>query len=163
MPVKSLHSEYCIISTRSSVVQPLYSKKSKYKIHTLCNILPPPKQWHSSSLFTRGKGQNLVIRLLKTPLGFLNFSTRKMPSFPGWISLMTGVGYCNGLVLSSLIRTRSPGCRLGKILCQRWSCCGLWNYSVDKSCQSCHISFWYVCHLECLLQMKLIKSAAGNC
>jgi len=77
--------------------------------------------------FTRGKGQILVMGRLKFPLGVLSVTTRMMPSFPGCTSVITAVGQWSGVVLSSLSRMRSPGCRFGTVLCHRWHCCRPWR------------------------------------
>ena len=50
---------------------------------------------------------------LNVPFGVLSVTTRTLLSFPGWVSVITAVGQCSGVVLSSFNRTRSPGCRLG--------------------------------------------------
>ena len=49
---------------------------------------------------------------LNVPFGVRRVTTRTMPSFPAWVSVMTPVGHWNGVMLSSLNRTRSPICRL---------------------------------------------------
>jgi len=99
---------------------------------------------------------------LNTPLGYLIVTTPTMSSFPGCMSVITAFGQRRGAVLSSLSRTRSPGCRLGDFLCQRWSFCRLWRLSKDQRCQNCCNCCWYVCHLEILLHLTSLKSAAGN-
>jgi len=71
------------------------------------------------TLFTRGKGQIFIMGRLNTPLGVPIVTTRTMPSFPGCMSGITAVGHWRGAVLTSLSRTRSPGCTLGDVLWQR--------------------------------------------
>ena len=82
------------------------------------NILRPHEEVTYSEL-TSGEGQILDMGRLEVPFGVLSVTTHMMPSLPGCTLVITAVGHWSGVVLSSLIRTRSPGCRFGTALCHR--------------------------------------------
>jgi len=90
-------------------------------------------------------------------------TTRTMPSLPGWTLVTTAVGHWSGVVLCSLSRTWTPGWWLGFVFIQRGRCCRLWRLSADQRCQNSCSCCWKDCHLESLLHLKLLRSAAGNC
>jgi len=43
------------------------------------------------------------------------------------MSTMTAVGQWSGVMMSSLTRMKSPGCRSGNVLSQWWHCWRLWR------------------------------------
>ena len=68
-----------------------------------------PKKMSLQSLFPRGSGKIFVVGRLYVPFGVQKVTTRTMPSFPAWVSVMKPVGHWSGVMLSS--PNRSPICR----------------------------------------------------
>ena len=117
----------CVMQRGHDLCNHLQERKLKLNNSALSGTYRhPQKQWHYSSLFPRSKGHIFIMGRLCTPLGVLIVTTRTMPSLPGCMSVITAVGHWRGAVLAYLSRTKTPGCRLGDVLCQRWRCCRLW-------------------------------------